>query len=278
MLSKITSKQVKNENSWADSFKTSKKRVHRNVKSEIKLTHDGLVSQLMKRTDALTLKFYANLPDQFDEGLKMLEKAMKSLKKVRKVIIECRYAREIEGIRYLSKSLERLNSLESISLSFRDYDGISGKGMKSISEAIQRLRSLKSININLKNCDDIEDEDMKILGEGLKRLSALQSITLECGIDYNDSAMIRGKGLKNLSDSLKRLRFLRSINLKFPNYDHICDKGLDSVSKIIQRLSLLKSVKLDFSNCSITDKGLENLGASLEKLDFLNAVKLHFNA
>jgi len=278
MLSKIASKQVKDENYWTDCFKTSKKIVRRNVKSEIKLTHDGLASQLMKRTDALTLKFSVNQPDDINEDMKVLKKAMKSLRKVRRVNIECRYAQEITGIKGLTESLKRLSSLESVSLSFKNCDGISGKGIKSISEGLQRCRSLKSINLNLRNCDDISDQDMKILAKGLKRLSALESITLECGIHYNYSANIRGKGLKKLSESLKRLCFLRSIDLKFPNYDHIRDEGLESISKnIIQRLGSLQSLGLDFSGCEITDGGLENLGASLEGHISLQALKLHFS-
>jgi len=57
---------------------------------------------------------------------------------------------------------------------------------------------------------------------------------------------ITDQGLKNLSEGLKRLNALQSINLSFQQCPEISDEGLESLSKTLQGLTTLQSVNLNF--------------------------------
>jgi len=61
-----------------------------NSKSEIVLTNKTLGLQLCKRRKAFVLRFLGEKEETSDETLKRLMEVMKSVKTVRKVIIECK--------------------------------------------------------------------------------------------------------------------------------------------------------------------------------------------
>jgi len=91
MLSKVSSKQLREEKGHAVLFKMNKKMVHRNPQQEIVLTNETLSLQLCKRRDASVLRFLGREAQTSDETLKILTQVVKPLKKVRKVIIECQW-------------------------------------------------------------------------------------------------------------------------------------------------------------------------------------------
>jgi len=86
MLSKIPPKVIKEDAVFP---KTKKKIIHNNNKTERVLTNETLGLQICKRVNASVMKFLGEKEETSDEKLKMLTKVVKSLKAVRKVVIEC---------------------------------------------------------------------------------------------------------------------------------------------------------------------------------------------
>jgi len=132
--------------------KISKKINHRNDKYEINLSHNTLKSQIKKGQDALAFKFYALNGETSDETLKMLVRAMKSFKRVRKIDIDCQSCPLVtdEGLKILSQGLNRLNSLICLKLNFNNMPStITEKGISSLGGSLKRLSALQSISLNI---------------------------------------------------------------------------------------------------------------------------------
>jgi len=87
MLSKVESTQIKGEESFAVFPKVNKK-MYRSHKPEIVLTNNTLDLQFLRRKDASVFKFLGKEEETSNGTLKMLMKAAKSLKQIRKVVIE----------------------------------------------------------------------------------------------------------------------------------------------------------------------------------------------
>jgi len=88
MLSKVSCEQRKEGDSHAVFNKMNKKMVHQYDKTEIILTNKTLDSQLCKRRNACDLRFLGEKKETSDETVKRLAEAVKSVKAVRRVIIE----------------------------------------------------------------------------------------------------------------------------------------------------------------------------------------------
>jgi len=92
MLSEVPSKQTKEGESHAAFPKIQKKMVHRIHESVKVLTNETLDLQVCKRTKAFIVKFLGDEEDISDETSNemtyRLMKAVKSLKAMRKVVIE----------------------------------------------------------------------------------------------------------------------------------------------------------------------------------------------
>jgi len=111
---------------------------------------------------------------------------------------------------------------------------------------------------------------MTNLSDTLKKLSSLRSINLNFS-GYG----ITNKGLQDLSVCLKRLRSLQSIELDFAHCPNIREKGLKDLGEELH--SQLRSVSLNFYECDIGNKALSYLGLSLQRLNSLQSLELGFS-
>jgi len=119
MLSKIFSKLV-----CGDRLKRKKKKmIHQNNVYEVEITQDTLSSQLIKSRDANTFRFCGKRKETSDETFQQLEEAIKPLKRVRKIHIDCEMGATYrmttdKGLEAIARALQRLSSLEHIKLDF----------------------------------------------------------------------------------------------------------------------------------------------------------------
>jgi len=128
---KMLSKPLKKDGHFATA---NKKIIHINDQHEINFGPSTLVSQLTKRNDAYVLKFSQseegkraynqsdpNAHKASDESLKKLINLVKALKKTRKLDICCDWCKKMddEGLKTFGYVLKRLNSLQSMNLSFQ---------------------------------------------------------------------------------------------------------------------------------------------------------------
>jgi len=89
MLSKISPKRIKEEDIHEYFVNANKKSVHRNDKYTIKLLLETLNMQLTKKVDAFILEFDENSGLFSSETIKILAKAIRPLKMVRKIDFLC---------------------------------------------------------------------------------------------------------------------------------------------------------------------------------------------
>jgi len=216
------------------------------------------------------LVFYA-MAITSDKHLKILAKAMASMKKVRKVNIQCRYQLfGDEGLKHLSKGLQRLGLLQSISLDFSETKA-TDEGLIHLSECLRRLSFLKSLSLNFTFCQRFTKKGLIFLTKSIKRLSSLQVFTVK----FSHCEMKEEIMLKSIDECLHRLDSLQSINLLIgSSASQATNQSSKILNKSLQRLSLLKSIALNFLNCkTITDESLKNLG---ENVSFLQSFTLGF--
>jgi len=112
---------------------------------------------LKKRTDAVVLEFDEYFKPK--DGAEAFARVINSMKKVRKIFIECRKT-DLYGHKNL----------------------LDDKGLKIFGECLKRLDSLQSVSLRFYDCFNITEQGLKNLGKGLKRLSSLQSIQID--FDY----------------------------------------------------------------------------------------------
>jgi len=144
-MSKILSEEIKRGNLT----NKGKKIVDRNEKYEIRMSHYTLGSQSRQRTDGFVLKFIGEKDETSDETMKQLGKVIKSMKKARRIEIQCEDCGLLtdESLKTLSKDLERLTCLEFLVLEFIGCN-ITNEGLSFLSISLKRMTSLRSINLD----------------------------------------------------------------------------------------------------------------------------------
>jgi len=90
-MSEITSQDITKQDQSRSSnpIKQNKKIRNRNDQYPMILNQKTLASQLMKKTDALIIKLNGDSKNTSDETLKIIAKQIKSLKKLRKLDLQC---------------------------------------------------------------------------------------------------------------------------------------------------------------------------------------------
>jgi len=149
-MSEISLKQRKEEAIETETVKINKRAIHRNDQFEIKLTPLNLKSQLAQRKDAFALSFVGNKKEVTDETLRILAKTIKSMKGVRKIVINCNECKLLtdQGLKHLGEGLKGASSLKYLSLTFQWCKGITDEGLKNLGEGFRRLNSLRSLSVN----------------------------------------------------------------------------------------------------------------------------------
>jgi len=119
MLSKISLRETKENNRQVDFSEKSKKIIERNNWSEIRLTDYNLDYKLAQRTDAFASRFCGDIYVTSTQALKTLGKALKQLKQVQRIAIECQRCQvSDEGLKAIGEGIGRLNCLKSIDVGF----------------------------------------------------------------------------------------------------------------------------------------------------------------
>jgi len=88
--------------------------------------------------------------------------------------------------------------------------------------------------------------------------------------------MIRGKGIKNIAQSLKRLVSLQIITLDFSN-KALSASIISELAAALKKLKDPKSINLNFAGCTgITDLAIQKLASALRNLTSLRDIDLNF--
>jgi len=145
------------------------------------------------------------------------------------------------------------------------------KIMKTTLNSAQKIQKLR---IDWGYCDSLHDTRFLWISNILKRLICLHTVEF----DFRRCENVTDEGLKNLSHGLKELTTIKAISINFERCNSVTNEGMRSLSECLKQFSSLNIIDLDFSeNKEITDQCLENLAKSLKRLCSLKSITLKFN-
>jgi len=88
---------------------------------------------------------------------------------------------------------------------------INDKEIQQISQTFGWIKSLKVINLDFKNFKGMTDKGLFFVSENLKKLSSLNTLI----IHFAGCAQITNIGIKRICDAIKKMKFLQKLDLNF---------------------------------------------------------------
>jgi len=138
---------------------------------------------------------------------------------------------------------------------------------KSLSKQSKSLQRL-----SFTPSSSFKDKDLSEISQGLKGLTVLKS--LEINLFFLRD--ITSAGLSHFSKALKKCSTLKDLTLWFSHCPFLTDKSLEVLSKGLKVHVSLKKIELYFGYCEkITDSGIKNLCQGLRSLYFLQRLNLY---
>jgi len=142
--------------------------------------------------------------------------------------------------------------------------------LRMLGMMIKSSNRLQELEIDIERWDNITDRGLQEIWKSLRGLR-VRRLTL----NFGGLKFLRNKGMKNLSQALKALTSLQSIDLNFERCN-LGNKELVPVGLGLRRLIALRSIKLDLTGCQIDDKGIQNLDHTLKNLILLENIHVFF--
>jgi len=133
-------------------------------------------------------------------------KRLRFLEALKLILMKCF---QVRNLRELSDGLRELTSLKSLDLDLYQCENLTDEGLKDLGDAIRRLISLKSIKLNVTYCSQLTDLGFEEIGKALRTLNLLEELS------FNMRQKVTDLSLKSISEGLKRLVCLRTLNLEF---------------------------------------------------------------
>jgi len=180
-----------------------------------------------------------------------------------------------KGLFYISQSLEKLHSLQTLIIDFARCDKITEKGIQSLKEAIKRLKSLKKLHINFHGCTQVADDGLIHLGEGIQSLARLEDLNLNSSGCYH----ITDYGFGHLLQSFKRPFPIRSVCLVFGFLGRLTYQTAVHIGKGLGSLIQLENLDLRFHKCGyFKDDASETIDRFTEALEKMVSLKRFHHA
>jgi len=111
--------------------------------------------------------------------------------------------------------------------------------MRSLVTSLQSTKRIKKMNIDLEMDGDGNDEKFGELSQALRKQRSLQNIRIITSTFANES----DKRVKDLTEGLKRLTFIRNLEIQFNS----CDIGLQRLSQTLKKMHTLRNLALKSS-------------------------------
>jgi len=170
----------------------------------------------------------------------------------------------------------RLKRIDPIILKFKArrihlFTFVNDNHLRMLGMMIKSSNRLRELEIDIERRDDITDRGLQEIWKSI-RGSRVRRLTL----NFECLQFLRNKGVKNLSQALKALTSLQSIDLNFERCN-LGNKELVSVGLGLRRLIALRSIKLNLAHCKIDDKEMQNLYQTLKNLIFLENIHVIFS-
>jgi hypothetical protein len=244
-----------------------------------------------------------------DQGLETLSEGIGKLVFLKKINLQFNRMSKIQGkfVDTLRKSLELLICLEEISLECQWCKNLGNDMLSQVSTSFKKLNALQSVNLNFAASFDVVSEKGALdLGNALKSLQNLQTLNLDFSVGFFSGNLQEfGEGgkfcrnlknftlkldsqttdfdIENLTDILKELTHLKSLNLYFVESENISHKGMKYLCSSLKKLVSLENLGLFFGDSreensgKISGKGGKTLGETLKTLRSLKKLHLDFS-
>jgi len=146
------------------------------------------------------------------------------------------------------------------------------RGLELLAKAIKSAKKVQTLDLDISSLESLAK--LHKISEKLKGLSSLKSINIDLSFCYylDDSVVFK------LGGALKRLSWLQSIKLNFSSGVHrVTDSGMFYLSKALRSLPLLKNIHLKFSLChEISDIGIAYITRGLKRVASLKGLAFNF--
>ncbi|KAL4464090.1 hypothetical protein ABPG74_006027 [Tetrahymena malaccensis] len=149
------------------------------------------------------------------QGVEALGEVLKQTNNLKNLFLDLQCnSIEAQGADGLSKGIQTLNQLKSLTLYIADFAGIHSKGLSSLSLSIGKLQNLEQLKLVIGRTNNIDEAGGIDLGIGLSNLRQLQELHLQID-SYND---IQITGSKYVFDGIKNLKKLKKLSLQVESY------------------------------------------------------------
>jgi len=168
----------------------------------------------------------------------------------------------------MGQSLCRLSSLEKLTLKFSLPYMVTREGLEFLLKSLKRLRSLSSFSLTLIEWSGLK-RAFASLCKAIGDLVPLESLKLEISPDVGFSSL--GELLKSRKNKLKTFGF------RFRSYNPVMDEELEDFSQDLKETGALETLSLDLSgHRELTDLSLGFISEGFSKSEKIQNLSLNF--